>query len=141
MSCLENIYDILIKRQPYVFRQPTIIPWKTRGIYILFLDNEITYVGMSYVCIRSRIIKHNALKFCSAHFNYYTFIPLVDISKDELFELERQYIDYLKPTFNSKKRKPDTQYIVDKKDITKQYNELKLIAEYAGVDNIEDILD
>ncbi|WP_428743209.1 hypothetical protein [Tenacibaculum sp.] len=81
------------------------------------------------------------MKFCSAHFNYYTFIPLVDISKDELFELERQYIDYLKPTFNSKKRKPDTQYIVDKKDITKQYNELKLIAEYAGVDNIEDILD
>lgn len=69
---------------------------QARGIYILFKDSEIVYIGQSKN-IDSRLSGHYAEK--TKEFNAFTFIPFVG-SDDALTDLEAAYIVTYTPVYN-----------------------------------------
>lgn len=70
---------------------------KTRGVYFLFYESEIVYIGQS-THIEYRLISHMS---SDKVFDSYTAIECGDIGQDELNDLEADYIVEYDPVYNN----------------------------------------
>jgi hypothetical protein len=78
--------QLLATAKPYEYRK------KIMGVYFLFLQDVLVYVGQS-VDIEDRVLEHTKTKV----FDKYTYL---ECGKDELDNTERHYINKFKPFYN-----------------------------------------
>ena len=85
------------------------IPFNQYYIYALIKDQEIVYIGQSYN-VMQRLGKHiqEGLK----DFDSYSIV--CKVTQDDVDEVERKYIDDLKPKYNIVHNKHDSSYVRQK---------------------------
>jgi excinuclease UvrABC nuclease subunit len=70
---------------------------KEQGIYHLFKDDELVYIGMSKnIC--NRLLDH--LRDEKKEFNYGLWFVLKDKSMNAIYQIEKNLIKYWKPKYN-----------------------------------------
>jgi excinuclease UvrABC nuclease subunit len=70
---------------------------KQQGIYHLFKDDELVYIGMSKnIC--NRLLDH--LRDEKKEFNYGLWFVLKDKSMNAIYQIEKNLIKYWKPKYN-----------------------------------------
>lgn len=74
----------------------------TRGVYYLYKDGKVVYVGMSLANCAQRIANHyNDGK----DFDSFRIFPKRETSDKQLFSIEAKYIRKYKPIYNKKSKK------------------------------------
>lgn len=111
---------------------------KTQGVYFLFLNDEIIYIGSSYDC-ESRVKSHK--RKGDIVFSVYSIFEMNQNTRDEVFYKEAEYINKFKPKYNSKspkKKKEQALFIKTKNEtdlckiILKKYGTIQKFANEMG---------
>ena len=72
---------------------------REQGIYHLFKDDELVYIGMSKnIC--NRLLDH--LRDEKKDFNYCLWFVIKEKTVDEIFQIEKRMINYWKPKYNQR---------------------------------------
>lgn len=92
--------DLPIPKEISAFKETVLrlpdLPCET-GIYFLYLDVELQYIGKT-VTFPHRIMGHRPNK----HFDAVYFLPLHDISDEDLDMVENMFIAYFRPPLNKR---------------------------------------
>jgi excinuclease UvrABC nuclease subunit len=108
-----NEYLVSIRKTPFYFKDlligypfsveqlynntGKILMPREQGIYHLFKDDELVYIGMSKnIC--NRLLDH--LRDEKKDFNYCLWFVIKEKTVDEIFQIEKRMIKYWKPKYN-----------------------------------------